>query len=234
MEAVAAGDADPLVEAHLASCDACRSYVGRLEDAAASFRKTDHRGKLLLAKLGAAETPVVSPLLRTTVSGTKRNAGATAWSRALYVGAPLLAAAAALVLWARSPTLREVGPPATTQSVRLKGVVGLAVIRERAGAQERFAGEVTVRAGDRLRVEIDLDRPLPIAGGVLGSDGAWISLFSQMNLEPGAHYSDQAVHFDDQPTDGWVVVGDPVAVDRARTTRFFDGVTSLRVRVESE
>jgi hypothetical protein len=83
-------------------------------------------------------------------------------------------------------------------------------------------------------VEVDLDRPLPIAGGMLGSDGEWVPLFSPSILEPGLHFSDQSVRFDDRPTDGWVLVGDASAVERARTTQSLDDVVALRVRLEIE
>ncbi len=222
IEAVAAGDRDGGVEAHLASCEACRAYVSRLEEAAVTFRKEAEDG-VFLARLEAARAVPSVPKIRS----------AKRWANAIYLGAPLLAAAAAFLVWMR-PDVHHVERPGTFSATRLKGVVGLAVVRERSGSQERFTGEVPVRAGDRLRVEVDLDRPLPIAGGMLGSDGEWVPLFSPSILEPGLHFSDQSVRFDDRPTDGWVLVGDASAVERARTTQSLADVVALRVRLEIE
>ncbi|HEX9295288.1 MAG TPA: hypothetical protein VF881_05620 [Polyangiaceae bacterium] len=223
MEAVAAGDRDPGVEAHLASCEPCRAYVARLEDAALDFRQKEGTGGVFLARLEAAVS-------RTAPKSRRANR----WATAVYVGAPLLAAAAALVLWVRAPGWHPTERPGSLSSMRLKGVIGLAVIRERDGSQERFTGEVSVRAGDRLLAEVDLDRPLPIAGGMLGSNGEWVTLFSPTLLVPGLHFSDQAVRFDDRPTEGWVIVGDAGAVERARLTQSFDDVVAIQVRVTFE
>jgi hypothetical protein len=214
LDAVAAGDAPGPIEPHLAECDACRQYVAELQREATEFRARAD-AKVFAAKVvaRAADRP-----------GPRR-----VW-RALWVAAPALAAAVALVAWpSKAPPPVLVGPASSTGQ-HFKGGLTLAVIRERAGRQERLTAPFEVEPGDRIRVEVDVDRDQPVAAGLLSADGAWASLLSAVPLGPGTHYSELAARFDDGPTDAVLIVGAPDEVDRARRTRNFADVIAWPVR----
>ena len=123
-------------------------------------------------------------------------------------------------------------PEVPSATSRFKGGIGLAVVRERSGAQERVAGAVRVRPGDRLRIEVSLDQEQPIVAGILDADGTWAPLLVPTTLEAGTHFSDQAARFDASFTEGWVIAGPPDDVARARTTRDLHGVTVVPVQRE--
>jgi hypothetical protein len=149
---------------------------------------------------------------------------------------PLLAAAALLLLVLRPlPLPSPPGPNADANasgSVRFKGELALAVIRERGGEQERLVHEASVRAGDRIRLEVGNSVGGPLLAGVLADDGAWLPLLEAPSADVGTHFSERSARFDDEPTEGFVLAGRPDEVDRARTTRRFEGVATLRLRYE--
>jgi hypothetical protein len=208
LDAVAAGDAPVSIEAHIAACEACQRYVGALRQEAADFRARA-RPKAFAAKVAARASGRPAP--RSTL-------------RALWLAGPALAAAVALVVWpSRSPT----APPS---GEHFKGGLTLAVVRERAGRQDRLTAPFEVEPGDRIRIEVAVDRDRPVAAGLLSSDGTWASLLSAAPLGPGTHYSELAARFDDRPTDAVLIVGEPADVDRARETRNFADVIAWRVR----
>lgn len=65
-----------------------------------------------------------------------------------------------------------------------------------------------------------------------GGVGAWwspVPLILPTVLEAGTHISERAAHFDDSPTEGWILAGHPEAVERARTTRIFDEIMAMPV-----
>jgi len=86
LDAVAAGDPDPEVSAHLAACEPCAAHVAELTEGAAAFRSATNPGAFA-AKVRDREAR--APKARRVVS--------IGWA------APLLAAAAAVVLWLRAP-----------------------------------------------------------------------------------------------------------------------------------
>jgi hypothetical protein len=150
---------------------------------------------------------------------------------------PLLAVAAAAALWiglikgpSRVPSLGV--PSADSAEMRLKGALGLAVIRERDGQQERFTGTVSVRPFDRLRAAVQVGIAIPLSVAFIGEDGTFIDLLSSGRAEPGEHYSETAIHMDEHPTAGRIVAGTSDAVERARREGRFEAVTVLRVEVE--
>jgi hypothetical protein len=142
---------------------------------------------------------------------------------ALWAAAPLLAAAVVLLLVRPRP-----GSP------RWKGGgLQVAVIRDRQGRQERLAGPFSVRAGDRIRVEIGTDRRRPLTAGLLTDEGDWISLLAPAEVPIGVSLSELAARFDAAPTRATLLVGSPDGVARARTTRNFrDLVVTWRVTSE--
>ena len=224
LDAIAAGDSDAGASAHVESCEACALYVGRLREQSVRFRaENDARAFVARAAARRGREPARSRVLR------------VAWAMG-----PVLAVALLLLVRAR-PHEGALAPAATSERTRrasgpgegrFKGGLVVVVVREREGAQQRFAGPLQVRAGDRLRVEVSTDRDGPVAAGLLTDEGEWVQLFAPSALEAGTHYSDRAARFDDSPTRATLLVGDPAAVDRARRTRDFGGVVAWRVTSE--
>ncbi len=222
LDAFAAGDADADVRSHLASCPSCTQYVAALQDEGRAFRGRQQATEPLRRALDAS-----SP-----TAWTKRRA------RGLAVGSSLLAAAAvALFVSVRRPPpvgdARITGPePSHAGEMRFKGELSVAVIRERAGRQERLVGAFGVRPSDAVRVEVSVDRGGPLTAGLLTDEGAWIVLLAPALLDPGTHYSEQQARFDASPTRATLLVGSPAGIESARRTRDFRGLIAWRVTSE--
>jgi hypothetical protein len=216
LDAVAAGDDPGSIAGHLQECEACARYVATLRAQAGAFR-------------GSVNPAAFAENIRVrSAAGRKQGRGRTVvWLAA----APLLAAAAALVLWARSPSLApHLVPSSGGEAEHFKGGLSIAAVRDRGGRQERLVGPFEVEPWDRVRVEIALDHEGPVTAGLLSDDGSWATLLAPVSLGPGTHYSELAARFDDTPTNAFLVVGAPADVDRARATRNFEGVIAWRVR----
>jgi hypothetical protein len=125
------------------------------------------------------------------------------------------------------------GQVATEPDTQFKGGMQVAVVRDRGGAQARFSSTVHVRPGDRLRVEVALDHEQAILGAVLADDGSYLELMPQAVRGPGTHFSERSAKIDASPTRGTILIGSPEAVARARETKNFEGVTTLRVDPEA-
>lgn len=221
LDAVAAGDADAGVEGHLTTCEACRTYVAALREGAGRFRsRADPMGFVQACE---ALTERVRPVQNLR-------------GRVMWLAAPSLAIAAALALWlhgrpyGHAPDFRETTSEADPS--RFKGPASIVVVREREGRQTRIVGPVEVASGDRIRVQLDVDRAGPFTAGLLSDDGAWAPLLAPTALEAGTHYSELAARFDETPTHATLLVGAPDAVDTARRTRNFEGVVAIRVTTE--
>lgn len=181
LEAFACGEENAPVAAHLEACDACRAFV---------------------EELGALPAPALAPPAKRR---SRWNVGAIALP---------LAAAAALVLLLRSPKKEGVvvPPVATAASTEepatsFKGLRQVAVIRERDGEQRRFTGKVPVREGDRLRVEVAIDREQAILAAVVSDDGSTLELMPAAVRAPGTHYSEKSARVSGPPMGGKIVVG---------------------------
>jgi hypothetical protein len=223
LEALAAGDDDAAASGHLEQCSACRAHVAELRAAAEQFAATAPKPEVFARRVAA------------------RARGGTHWLRwrPLVAVAPALLTAAALVLFVRA---RSEGPPATgpgtegsvrvVDTVRFKGAGPLSVIRERGGAQDRFAGKVAVKPGDALRLEVALDAEAVLAAGLLGEDGSVVELIAPKRLGPGTHFSELAARFDEHPVPGWLIAGDPASIERAKRERAPLGASALRVELE--
>jgi hypothetical protein len=177
---------------------------------------------LLLAR--RAPTPLPTPAPREPASTPSTASGPDRILMAPYFGAPGAPGAP------RAPgvTGASSGEPETT----FKGGMQLAVVRDRGGGQARFSSAVRVRPGDRLRVEVALDREQAILGAVLGDDGTYLELMPLAVRGPGTHLSERSARIDASPTFGTIVIGPPEAVARARETKRLVGVASLRVEGE--
>ena len=222
LDAVAAGDEDTLVSEHVASCEECSGYVSALQQEARRFRDRRDPSK--------AYGFVTHALQR--VQRARRRA------KAAGVAAPLLAAAAFLLVL-RGRSLQETVfqgaqtvAPAQSGEMRFKGELSVAVIRERDGRQERIIGPFGVRAADGIRVEVSVERAAPVTAGLLTDDGDWVVLLAPIAFGAGTHFSEHAARFDDTPTRATLLVGSPVAVERARRTRDFAGLVAWRVTRE--
>lgn len=230
LDAVAAGDADEGVAAHLGSCEACARQVAELREQAARFRGANDADAFVAGAQASAT----------------RRLRSSAIARIGFVAAPLLAAAVVLLLLrARPPdgapglvtpgTVATTAPSttATTAESHFKGGMVVAVVREREGKQERLVGPFQVRAGDRVRVEVSTDHAGPLAAGLLTDAGEWVTLLAPVALESGTHYSELDARFDDTPTRATLLVGTPDDVARARATRDFGQVVAWRITSEA-
>jgi hypothetical protein len=217
LDAVAAGDDPGPIATHLAECEACGRYVATLREQAVGFRANVN---------AAAFAENIRVLSRAAPKGARG-------PRVVWAVAPVLAAAAALVLWLQSPShAPRLVPSSAGEAEHFKGGISVAAVRERGGRQDRLVGPFEVEPSDRVRVEIAVDHEGPVTAGLLSADGSWATLLAPVSLGPGTHYSELAARFDDSPTDAVLLVGTPADVERARTTRNFEGVIAWRVRSE--
>jgi len=224
LEELAAGVADESTKRHVDRCDACAAYVERLREGAAEFADQGPTAFEFADQVAA----------RTGAPG-----------RGMWVGGAALAlvAAAAATFFLVRPADEPMGPvamaPSATEtagspSTRFKGAPQLAVIRQRDGGQERLSAEAGVRAWDGFRVEVSVDAPTMLEVGVLSDDRTWVTLLPAKMLSPGTHLTPQALRFDNEPGDAWIIAGPPEAVERARKSRSFEGVRVLPLHVETE
>ena len=231
LDAHATGDVDAGVEEHLTSCTRCAEYVTRLRDAVVVHSE---REGAKAADFVLALDDVRRERDRAGASDEKPQAARSSRRMQVVLAAgSFLAAAAVLVLVARSgPHLATADAAVSEPSIRFKGKMQLAIIRDRRGEQARIATEVRVRPGDRLRAEVSVDDSRPIEIGFLGRDGTWVLLMAPSELEAGTYFSDRAAEFDEAPTEGWIIAGRPEAVDRARQELSFADVSAIPVVAE--
>lgn len=188
LEAFACGEDASAIADHVGACEACRGFVDRLRALPAPPMPD-----LAVPELPRRRSP---------------------WATVTTIGVPL-AAAAVLLLLLREPNRPEAPPteaPVATGTsepgTSFKGSLQVAVIRERNGEQKRFTGRVPVREGDRLRVEVAIDREQAILAAVEGDDGSYIELMPRAVRAPGTHYSEKSARVSGPPSNGKIVVGD--------------------------
>lgn len=238
LEAFACGDAVAHVATHLDACDACRAYVDSVRGVAAEPPKLGAMKLLADARRVERSRRVIA--FAAVAAPFAIAAGALLYLGARSPGATTIPATPATTL-ASGAGSGPAGTPSAADSLAMldpssepettfKGGMGVAVVRERAGAQSRFTGTVTVHTGDRLRVEVALDRPQAILGAVLGDDGSWLEIMPEAVRGPGTHFSEKSARVDAQPLRGTILVGPPEAVRRARATgKPGDGVVTMRI-----
>jgi hypothetical protein len=218
LDAMAIGAGDDETRAHVAGCTACASYVDAVARGAAAFAENEAtRADAFVRAVRRRERPARSRF---------------AWAGGV---ASALALAAVAILFVHS---REIQPPGEGPGVvetgegpvRFKGGIETAIIVEHAGAQSRQTGALALDPGDRIRLEIALDHDVRLAAGVLAESGEWADLQPPALLGSGTHYSEQSITFDHDVPSGWVLVGREDAVARARKSRDFHDVTTIRVR----
>jgi predicted anti-sigma-YlaC factor YlaD len=226
----AVSGADGVAE-HLVACAECRAYVDDTRAAANAF-DTD------------AQTDAHSFIARLRNEEARRRAPAAAARRLASRGpalrkvasviVPALAMAAAIFMLVRAPGPDSRAVLPDEPSLRFKGKVELAVIRDRDGVQERLTVEVPIRPGDRIRVEVGVAHERPILAGVLGKDGSWLPLVLPTTIEAGSYLSPKSARYDTSPSEGWILAGFPEEVERAKATRAFEGITAIPVVVDRE
>jgi hypothetical protein len=234
LEAFACGEPNDSVKSHVDACDSCRAFTTELRSAQLAFAGDTSVDDMLSAALKRAEPPKLTVVKSAPDAPDAPIAAATTSRRASAVMRilPFVAMAAGILLWMRlsrtNPSeLGSVTPPGTavvtaspttndTTGTAFKGGTQLAVIRERDGVQKRFMGEVSVKKGDRLRIEVALDHPANIIAGVLADDGTFLDLLHEAPRGTGTFYSEEAARFDDSPTRGFVIVGTRDAVEELR------------------
>jgi hypothetical protein len=230
LQAFACGDDTPQVASHLSTCDACTDYVARAS--------------------GLAKAPRTQPARELPVEGEKVATVTPIRSRRATLGLAIapFAAAAAVLLWmgtkdplpvatAIAPTPVTASAPPTALAMNqqpdpettFKGGMQLAVVRERGGAQDRFTGAVRVRPGDRLRIEVALDRSETILGAVMGEDGSYVEIMPAGERAAGTHFSEKSTRVDEHPLRGTILVGSPEAVRLARTSHQTSGLRSIAI-----
>lgn len=259
LEAFACGDLPDAVATHIDGCEACAAHVARLRALAPAETDRNARFARALAAHRASSPPATtserSPNDATPSLEAARAKKRNAWSVAAVL-VPLAAAAALLLLrgpaddplaardlrlpTAVAPTTPSIPSTVDTSDTTFKGQVQLAVIRERAGHQERFTSIVRVRPGDRLRLEVALDREQAILGGVIADDGSYLELMPSGVRNVGTHLSERAAKVDASKMEGTIVIGAPDAIAAARAVsrrRAPSDIASLRVatlRIEWE
>ena len=244
LEAFACGETTASVSGHLDDCAACAAFVERLRGAL-SAGPSRAKAEETVARAARRE-PGPHPACAESVART--SARRAWWGRTASVIAVPLAVAAALLLFLKSPGSPGLLPgpssapqptsePTTAQTTApdttFKGGIQVAVIRERAGEQVRFTGTVRVRPGDRLRVEVALDREQAILAAVLGDDASWLELMSEGVRQPGTHFSEKAARVDASPLRGTILVGSPDVVAQARQRLDATKVATIRVEWET-
>lgn len=213
---------------HVTTCASCKKYVSELRREI-SVAPSLSRGSL--------PSPSSRALLDVSSSPPPPRSAVV---RKLFTIGPILAAAAAMLLYFRlqggpaaDPSGTVPTPSVSQAEVHFKGGLPMAVVRERAGVQSRHTHTVDVQAGDRLRIEVALDTARPIAAGILDDTGSYTSLLAPSLLDPGTHYSDRAARIDEHPTAGWVLAGEPEALQRARVSHDWSEIAAMPIRVEA-
>lgn len=227
LEAFACGDEIAAVSAHVDACDACRTFVDKLRDL--PVPKID---------LPTAKATVTSIFQRKNLAAIALPLAAAAILVIVFrekpqVGDPVpavpttttTAPATATTSWI---LMEKTGDPATS----FKGVRQVAVIRERDGEQKRFTGRVPVKEGDRLRVEVAIDREQTIVAGVLSEDGTYLELMPPSVRPTGTHYSEKSARVSAPPSNGTILVGTEEQVARAK--KYLPTTELDEVRVEWE
>jgi hypothetical protein len=249
LEAFACGDEVRSVAEHVDGCADCSAFIERARAQITLGRPTPSEAKQKLEALAARDVPHLADRASEPAATPAPRTRWRPWSSGGVV-VTSLAAAAALVLLLQGRSTRDVllPPPTPTTSApttpaspptvpdpgtTFKGGVQLAVVRERDGEQVRSTGTVRVRPGDRLRVELGLDREQPVVGAVLADDASWFELMPEGLRGPGVHLSEHSVRIDSTPMNGTLVVGPPDAVAQARKTKLWDNVVTLRIEWES-
>ena len=218
LEAQHAGETDEAVAAHVASCELCQSTLAALDGARAA----------LMAKRAPADFARDIRALADAAEAAERRP--SLWQRLWMPGIVVAAAAAAVMVFA-VPGGPPVGP--RDGGVRLKGAarLGVVVLRGQEQVESWDGPEVTLQAGDRVRVAIELPSTGLVTVGVLDAGGAWQVLVEGGSLRVGRHVLERSFRVaEGEALDATVLAGPPGEVAEARAGDADAHVTRLRLR----
>ncbi len=219
LEAHAAGDAEPEVAEHVKQCDRCQRYHASLAEAKARFLAAEPaeaflRRPAIRAALSdpRPEDQPAAPLTA-AVEAVRRGSWRETGRRWLAFAS--VAAAAAFAGLVIVPSSR---PPA--DDIRAKGsmpAARLTVARKRGPSVSHHFGQVSIRPGDELQLELDLVRPMTMSVGILADDGEFTLLAPSRRWAAGRHdVGGFALQVDHAPTAGWFVAGSRDGMERLR------------------
>jgi len=190
------------IAAHLAGCDACQGYVAELA-ALASARRASAPPAAFMARLSQRRKKSPRGWLR------DRRAG---------LGVVLAAATAALLGLILYPGATGPGgagktAPAPGGAVSFKGA-GVVLQRKRGEEVGVLPGDATVRAGDALRVVVQLEETAPVSAWLVDAQGRVDRLHdgASVQLPAGEHALPGSAVIDAPCLSMWLVVvvgGDP-------------------------
>jgi len=221
LEALHAGEGSPGIARHAESCASCRAYLDELEREASRFATERDpeafvRGVRARVEAEAAPQSARAPGHRAARGRWRQLAGSAAL--ALSGGAAIGA------LW-----LLTARAPATSDRVQSRGGVQVAALVLHGDTTERRAGDIAGQPGDRFRVEITLTAPATLDALVADDHGRVMVLCEGRRFEPGTHYLDPALAFDDAATTARLLVGPAGSVRRALTGAAAPGVVVVPV-----
>lgn len=219
LEAYRVDPSDPALTAHLDTCEECRGYLDDLGQHQRGFLADEGVDQFL-------SRPGIAAELSRPLEPDKPGKRAFLWWF-LLPAAGMIAAMTAVVLLPGPDVL----PPGTTSEdvIRMKGTPA-AVVRLRQGKQTRVSGDVAIRPGDQLRVEVTLQKPRVLAVALIADNGEVMWLLREGSFEAGVHYPhDDAVTVTDPDTRGRLLIGRPGAVQQAVRTREYGGVRVIRL-----
>ena len=229
LEAAFVGEADPHVATHVQTCLQCRRALDELETARSSLLATESASAFL------ARPAIQAALVEAPVAPSDKVVSLWAANRRRIAGVAM-ALAAGVAAVALLPRTDNRSPEAASDTVRMKGVpVQLVVVRKRAADVTRHFGQVSIRAGDKLQIELTTSAAQRLTVGVLNEDGTWLPLTTNEAFAAGRHpIGTHALEVDDAPAPGWFIVGTAAAVAASRAAvEPRGGVLACRIHVEA-
>jgi hypothetical protein len=212
LEALHAGEGSPATAQHARSCPVCQAYQDELAAEAARFtagRDADAFVRALRARADAA-TDAAS-------AGRRRRLAA------LSLALSGVAAAVALWIGLGRPSMRG-------DQIGMRGGIQVAALVLHDGVQVRKVGAISGAPGDKFRVEIALSAPAALDVMLVDEGGRVVVLSDGRRFEPGTHYLEPAMTFDDRPTKARLLVGPAGTVRRAVSGPPEPGVVVIPIR----
>ena len=222
------GKAKPDVARHVKSCPNCLAVVDEYTQKREAFLARSPTPEEFAKRIVqmAARQEAEERMRRYRLSA--RLGWGAAVAAAAGLAAVLLAPGS---LWPPPPQagVRSHGPELQHRGASSK----FTAVRIRGGRKSRHVDSVSVRDGDKLYVEVHLDKAARLSAGLLQDDGTWSDLFEDRHIEAGTYPVNRAkVLTPSRHADpGWLLVGPPSLVKEALAERRtdIDGLTAIRV-----
>ncbi len=229
LEAFSVGATDPEVDVHVSACAACAAYLETLA--------TDGRAHILAplpdflstpTNVVSFERPAPTPVaVASNGPAASVPAPRAGRDRRLVVGAAAAAALFCFVL------LRPNAPMHPPDLRAAGGGPTLFTVRERAGLQLRTAGDVKIRAGDRLSFELQLPAPARVSLVLFPDDGPGETLVSARALPAGTARLEATVQANAAPTHATVYFGPSEVVTASARPAVGGDIGALRIDSEA-